>query len=85
MTWAIEFEEPYDAWDVTTDIEEDVEIRLTVLEFMDHWRTSGPPDDADYDADRDTFSCAVPGTPIIAEYVPAPYTDPPTIIVKRFS
>lgn len=84
MTWTIEFEEPYDAWDVTTDIEDDVETRLAVLEFMHHWRTAGPPEDAEYDPNRDTYSCPVPGTPILVEYVAAPNVDPPTIIVRRF-
>ena len=85
MTWAIEFEEPYDAWDVTTDVEDGTEIRLAVLEFMRSWRDIGPPEDAEYDPLRDTCSCPVPGTPILVEFVASPSSDPPAVVVRRFT
>ena len=85
MTWAVEFEEAYDAWDETTDIEDDVEIRLAVLEYMGSWRAAGAPDDADFDRIRLTYSCPVPGTPVFVEFVSVPTADPPAIIVRRFA
>jgi hypothetical protein len=85
VTWAVEFEDAYDAWDVTTDIEDDVDIRLGVLEYMRSWRLSGPPADAGFNANRDTLSCPIPGTPIVVEFLATEYSDPPTVVVRRFS
>ena len=84
MIWIVEYEDAYDDWDVRTRVEEDTEIRLATLEYMLEWRQHGPPRDAAYDDLRETWSCAIPGTPVIVEYVMLRYLDPPVVIVRGF-
>jgi hypothetical protein len=67
--WHIELEEVFRQW-TPPDIDED-EPRLAwaVLSYLGTWLTTGAPDDAEYDDERDTFSCPVPGTPLLVEFL----------------
>ncbi len=68
MTWDITYDEAYDAWDSSTDIDDDVDIRLAVHAWILSWRTLGPPEDADWDPETDTYESAAPGTPVVIQY-----------------
>lgn len=83
MSWIVEADEAYERWVVTTHPVEDTDTRISVLEFLHSWQETGPPADADFDAARETFSCAVPGTRVEIEFVPMPYLDPPSVAVRE--
>ena len=69
VSWVIHYEDAYDHWDSTTDIEDDSDIRLAVLAYLISWKEHGPPPEATHEVELDTLSCFVPGTPVTVEYV----------------
>ena len=71
----------FDAWSQSV---EDVDLRIQVLEWLVSLQDGGPPEDADFDAFRETWSVTVPGTNVMAEYIVAPFLDPPAIAFRRF-
>ena len=83
MTWTVEFREAYDEWDTGTDVDDDAEIRLAPLDLLLSWKSSGPPPEAEYDELRETWSCDVPGAPVLVEFVAMRYLDPPVVIVRE--
>lgn len=68
MPWDLIYDEIYDEWDASTDVDDDIEIRLSVHEWILSWKISGPPEDADWDPETDTYECAVPGTPVLVQF-----------------
>jgi len=70
-----------DAWSATVD---DLDIRMAVLAWLVGLREAGPPPDGVFDAYRDTWSVVVPRTDVTAEYIVAPFLDPPAIAFRAF-
>jgi hypothetical protein len=54
------------------------------LEWLLSLQTFGPPDDGEFDQYRDTWTVTVPGTEVIAEYITAPFLDPPAVAFRSF-
>lgn len=81
MTWDILYDEVYDAWDSSTDVENDVEVRLAVHAWILSWRKLGPPEDADWDQETDTYECAAPGTSVLVQYALFEGASTPAIFV----
>jgi hypothetical protein len=45
---------------------------------------AGPPEGGVFDPFRDTWSVTVPWTSVTAEYIVAPFLNPPAIAFRRF-
>jgi hypothetical protein len=63
---------------------DDPDIRIAVLAWLVGLQESGPPADGVFDAYRDTWLVVVPGTAVTAEYIVAPFLDPPVIAFRVF-
>lgn len=72
----------YDAW---AEAVENSEVRMQVLEWMVGLQEDGPPADGVFDPFRETWSATVPGTTVTAEYIVAPFLDPPAIAIRHFN
>lgn len=72
----------YDTWSEGVD---DSDLRVHVLEWMVELQEGGPPTDGVYDPYRETWTANVPGTIVTAEYIVAPFLDPPAIAIRRLS
>lgn len=70
----------FDAWAATGADD----LRIEILEWLVALQDSGPPVDEIFDPYRDTWSVTVPGTTVAAEYIVAPFLDPPAIAFRRF-
>jgi hypothetical protein len=70
-----------DAWTATVD---DPDLRIAVLAWLVGLQEAGPPPAGVFDAYRDTWSVVVPGTDVTAEYIVAPFLDPPAIAFRVF-
>jgi hypothetical protein len=70
----------FDAWAEAEDV--DADTRLAVLGWFHSLQLSGPPPDGSFDPFRDTWSVVIPATSVTAEYIVAPFLDPPAIAVR---
>jgi hypothetical protein len=82
LTWVVVGLAVFDAWAEAID---DSEVRIQVLEWMVGLQEDGPPANGVFDPFRETWSAMVPGTTVTAEYIVAPFLDPPAIAVRRLS
>ena len=81
MRWVVVGLATFDAWAETVD---DIDVRIAALEWLVSLSDTGPPFDGVFDPYRDTWSVVVPGTEVRAEYIVAPFLDPPAIVFRAF-
>jgi hypothetical protein len=81
MVWEITYDDVFDEWDSSTDVDEDAEIRIAVLAFILSWKEDGPPEDADYDPETGMYECPAPGTPVLLRYAISRRTSTPTVLL----
>jgi len=70
----------FDAWSQSIG---DADLRVQVLEWMVGLQEAGPPAEGVFDPFRDTWIANVPGTDVTAEYIVAPFLEPPAIAIRR--
>jgi hypothetical protein len=81
VKWVVVGLATFDIWSQSTD---DVDLRIHVLEWLVGLQEAGPPDAGIFDPFRDTWSVTVPGTRLTAEYIVAPFLNPPAIALRSF-
>jgi hypothetical protein len=81
MNWVVVGLNAFDEW---SESGTDPDTRITVLEWLLGVQASGPPADGEFDPHRDTWAVTVPGTDVVAEYIIAPFLEPPAIVFRRF-
>lgn len=53
-------------------------------DYAVEWASSGPPHDARYQAETETWFCDVPGTPVVVEFAMAKHTVPPAARILEY-
>jgi hypothetical protein len=83
VKWDVDCIEAYDEFAQRTDPEEDSAVRLAVMVAMFDWMEFGPPEDALWSDESQSFLCDLPGG-IVAEFVKRKMAVPPIVYVTKF-
>jgi hypothetical protein len=59
-------------------------IVVSCEDYAIEWVQSGPPSEAEYRPDTETWFCDVPGTPVVCEHIKAVFSHPPAVQILRF-
>lgn len=83
MNWVVVARAAFEAWEVTTDPQEDADLRIEVLTWLLGLQDSGPPIEGIFAPFRETNFTMVAETGVWVEYLVLPNLDAPAIAIRE--